>query len=125
MTTYGELGSWRRQDVQIPRLLAAGALALTLAAQMGLNGLWFLLGLGMLIAYREIAPRRAQRRERARLLSDCHAQHDAWKRQRDAEAFFGRFQPWTVDSDGTVRPPVGRDSSHVHDGFHCGAGCTS
>lgn len=99
MATHGELGSWRRLEIQIPRLLAAVALALILAAQMGPNGLWFLLGLGMLIAYREIGPRRAQRQEQARLLDDCHTQHDALMLggEQDALAYFGRFQPAGLD----------------------------
>lgn len=39
------------------------------------------------------SPAMNRRSECARLIADCDAQHDAWKRQDDMTAFFGRYQP--------------------------------
>lgn len=91
------------------RVIPAVFLALCLAALMGPNGPWFLLGLVLLIGAREISPRRAERRERARLLGDCHTQHDALMLggEQDALAYFGRFQPAGLDGKISWCAPPG------------------
>lgn len=51
---------------------------------------WLLGGLWVQIVF-TIAQRRAERQKRARLLADCDAQHEAWKRGDDHLAFFGHY----------------------------------
>lgn len=79
--------------------MLVGGVGGALIAVMGFYVLWILVPLLLVIAYRELAPARARLRERARLIRDCHSQHDALMLggEQDAWAYFGHHQPAGLD----------------------------
>lgn len=81
------------------RAVVAVMMKIALAACVGLSGAWWLLALLVPIMAWELAPARARLRERARLIRDCHSQHDALMcgGQQDAWAYFGHHQPAGID----------------------------
>lgn len=81
-----------------------GIFVLSWGAFLALVWLYVIVGVPMLLKSRQ---RAAQRREHARLIRDCHTQHDALMLggEQDALAFFGRFQPAGIDGKITWCAP--------------------